>query len=332
MKPAKVGEGDINGVDCIKFLMAFAVVMIHISAIAHQSYAVPIDWFIHLAVPYFFVASAYFLGRKLSAVQGVAEREQHLLKHRYRQIFRMFFIWLAIYLPVTLWVDIHNSLPVTRDIFNYVRNVVMFGESAYAWPLWFLWSMGIVIYIYSKAIKYDKSGVIQFCMYGCLVLFGWCIADKTENNMLLRTVNVLIQRPFGGGMYIMSGLLISDYLRHRPIRATPGFVAIAASIILYVFSLPFWELFGGVGLFVLSCSLKLPESGIYKVLRSQSQWIYYTHMYVLLLVSTVLSQLYAEIGLWQLMLPTLWAAWGMAVLLDRLSRHKRCEWLQHLVR
>ena len=62
-KACETAVKDIPGIDIFKFIMAFAVILIHfppVFDIGHEIYPEVIRWLIRLAVPFFFIVSGYF--------------------------------------------------------------------------------------------------------------------------------------------------------------------------------------------------------------------------------------------------------------------------------
>ena len=96
--------GHMRAADVIKLIMAFAVVAIHVRAVygdAH-GYSPAFNWFIELAVPYFFIVSGYLIGNKLDRMATVDEKRA-ALRSRSGKCLRMFVLWLIIYLPIQIY-------------------------------------------------------------------------------------------------------------------------------------------------------------------------------------------------------------------------------------
>ena len=57
----------MGGVDLGRFVMALGVVLIHLEAMFYTDgyYGAFLDWFIRLAVPFFFMASGYLVLRRM---------------------------------------------------------------------------------------------------------------------------------------------------------------------------------------------------------------------------------------------------------------------------
>ena len=129
-----------KGVYVIKLIMAYVVVAIHTT-----------DWSLmgltETAVPYFFIASGFFLFRKLG---GSREEDLTVIKQWILKILKLYLIWTAIYLPFTIVGYFKRGLSITTYILAFFRNLVFFGENYLSWPLWYLLALvwdGIMLYL-----------------------------------------------------------------------------------------------------------------------------------------------------------------------------------------
>lgn len=69
-----------TGVDVTKFIMAFAVIAIHVSSGSVVGIPFPeaMQWFNAIAVPFFFITSGYLLGRKLTEIRAIDLKRKYL--------------------------------------------------------------------------------------------------------------------------------------------------------------------------------------------------------------------------------------------------------------
>lgn len=118
---------ELPGVDIGKFIMAFAVVAIHVSSGSCTGERLPLlgEWFVNLAVPFFFITSGYLLARKIKAINNSNAIGQMLLR-RALQLFRIFGYWLLIYLPITIYQNIGTDRPIWRTIGSYILVIISF--------------------------------------------------------------------------------------------------------------------------------------------------------------------------------------------------------------
>lgn len=209
--------GHMRAADVIKLIMAFAVVAIHVRAVygdAH-GYSPAFNWFIELAVPYFFIVSGYLIGNKLDRMATVDEKRA-ALRSRSGKCLRMFVLWLIIYLPIQIYCYAVGDDPLWKDLVRYPLQVLLWGQSAYAFPLWYLWSMVVYLFIYSRCAGMKNARVWIMSVSALIYLGGWTAThvefDSQLLNTLLRYFKLLTWPVLIGGMYLMCGMLIKRVL------------------------------------------------------------------------------------------------------------------------
>lgn len=278
-------QKEYPGIDLLKYIMALAVVTIHIHAL-NLNIELPamVTWFIRSAVPFFFVVSGFFIGRKISALNDFGQSRQYLRK-RSKHLFKIFAIWLIIYLPLSIYFYCLNDIPISKSILLYAKSVIFAGESPYAWPLWFIYSLAIVSFLLSCSNRkaYLQTllflSVLAYISSNPLMEYGF-----VPHKIVLR-VRLLFGRSLGGGIYILTGIWL--YRNFHIFSKTPWLYSlglIASGAVLSYFRLPFYELVSGLGFAILAFNIHFKASSLWKDLRNQSMWIYYTHMYIIVLL------------------------------------------------
>jgi surface polysaccharide O-acyltransferase-like enzyme len=150
--PLSSSSPSFAGIDWIKFLMAFTVIAIHSKQQQYTigDYPTVVNRFCSIAVPFFSTVSGFLMARKLAGITDTAEK-QTVLRNRSLQLFRLCGYWLLIYLPIAVYcLLVLKGMVWWKAAGSYVANLFLSGSSAYAWPLWFIYSMAIVCFIYSK--------------------------------------------------------------------------------------------------------------------------------------------------------------------------------------
>lgn len=104
---------------------------------------------------------------------------------------------------------------------------------------------------------------------------------------LFRLINQYTYHILGGGIYIISGMLLVG--REKYIKPYILVTIIIFSLLLYHFKLPLSAPVGGIGIFMLSMWLPLKSSSSLASLRPQSMWIHFTHPYFIYLYFIILS-------------------------------------------
>lgn len=328
------GNRQLSGVDLVKFVMAFAVIAIHVSAKSAVGINFPevIQWFNALAVPFFFITSGYLLGRKLNDISPV-DQKRKFLKSRSGKLFKIFIYWLVIYLPITIYIYSLRDYPLWKDILSYIRCVIINGESQYAWPLWFIYSMAIVCFILSKALfrKYSllilTAAFIIVNFLNSAVSLGY-ISDSSQ---VTGAFNTLTHRTLGGGIYMLAGIVIYKY--ETVLRNYYAVIAIIIySLVSYFLNLPFSALAGGISLFLFALLIKMSESETFLTLRKLSMWIYYIHMLVIFPYITIAHHYNRPLNLWETYAACSIISLIVAIILNMLSSRHSFKWLNILIK
>ncbi len=208
---------DIAGIDIIKFFMAFAVIAIHSRVIGLRGgseWPQFIEYFIYLAVPFFFIISGYLLAYKLSNRDFSGINCQVFFRKRSLMLFRIFFCWLVIYLPLAVYTYSLEGVPFTTAFFGYIYKVILSGHSLWAWQLWFIYSMAWIL-LFMSYLRFSKGNLIALAAVFCLIsMVNWWFEKYGINS--LKLVYVLTHKILGG-VFIL--LLVFFYIN---LRRIPG--------------------------------------------------------------------------------------------------------------
>lgn len=135
-----------SDLDVVKFFMAFLVVEIHTRPFGASSFVQGIDC---IAVPFFFIASAFLCFRGLDVGQfsdgesGACFRVRKTIK----KLLMLYITWTVIYIPVSLFGYALNGLGPTAIFVSLVRGTVFVGENMYSWPLWYLLASAVAFFL-----------------------------------------------------------------------------------------------------------------------------------------------------------------------------------------
>ena len=290
----------IQGVDIVKYIMAFAVIAIHIQSPCHEYFCDPIEWFIRLAVPYFFITSGFLVARKLDGIDTYSEKE-NTLKKRGIEIFRLFGIWLLIYITISTVYSLYQGTSISVILKSMISSVLIRGEIMYAWPLWFLYSLGIYTFALSWCVG-SWFRMLALSAFSLIFLFGEFVINNLSLLGLSDTSQDVFKylpiRVLSGGGYIIAGIICYYYQGMMRSLMVP-IVLILISMLLFIGDLPFNPLFGGVGMFLFACKLPVknkPELCL--SLRYQSMWIYYLHMIFIIATLFISEIIGTKLDLW----------------------------------
>ena len=121
------------GIDLFKLIFSFFVIFIH----CHPEGTVPFliaNGVGRLAVPFFFVAAGYFLGKKVFFADK--EGRKRASASFLRRILKMYLIWTVIYLPLTMITFIvGQGMSLTQSVLEYIRSFFFLGSASQLWYL-----------------------------------------------------------------------------------------------------------------------------------------------------------------------------------------------------
>lgn len=127
--------------DAMKLLMALLVVEIHTRPLRCISEAeFVIEGFESLAVPFFFVASAFLCFRGLHKEDFTAADSKASVRVRKTtgKLMRLYLTWTALFLPITVFGDFLFGRGPLISVAYFVRGTLFVGENFCSWPLWYL--------------------------------------------------------------------------------------------------------------------------------------------------------------------------------------------------
>lgn len=324
---------NLNGVDLFKFLFSFAVVAIHAHLLDGQEGSIVSALRIveNLAVPFFFIVSGFFLGKKIS--EG---NEFEVYKHYICRFLKMYMIWCFVYLPINIYYElIVYKFSLGFTVFDLIRGWLLVGENPYSWPLWYLLASAVavlLIYIFRK-FKFSFS-IILLCS---LVLFiiGYCYTTYhdalynlnpfSHNIMMLYDKSFRTTRNgfFAGLAYIMLGLFLAKYNSKKV-----ACYAFVGGLILAFFNRTFCLLPLGYGVVGFLIHLHMGgNNSIFKKLRILSIWVYLIHM----LVVVILLNIFPSIDNINLYLFTIMITLILAIIVCQFMKLKSFKWLESLI-
>ena len=160
---------EINAIDFCKFVLAFFVVAIHTDLL--ELVSEPINWGImhlmfRLAVPFFYVVSGYFLGRKLF---GVKDKKTIFKSYRKKQCIPLI-VWGGLAL-ITYGISLcRNGTSMIGVIARVVRSAVFYPRGA----MWFvaacIISSFILEFVLKRKIRRRYITIVALVLYGVALI------------------------------------------------------------------------------------------------------------------------------------------------------------------
>lgn len=320
---------DYTGIDIFKFIFSIAIVAVHVSVHSIAGGGLPsmMHWLAYPGLPFFFIVSGFLVANKTATLQKDAEI-RGFFRHRSFKLFRIYGYWLLIYLPITIYITIRDHCDIWKSLKGYVFGVLFDGQSEYAWPLWFIYSMAIVFLIFSF-FRTRKLSIIVLLFFAMAIVIEWCY--RTLHIYEIEYVYRLTYRTLGGGLYITVGMFLYRYPVFRGIKS--ALICICLSIALFIYDLPFWELFGGFAFANLAIIIQLSPSKIYLRLRNLSMWIYFTHMYPIFFIAVTCKLNDIYLGLIPMFLLAIVSTLIISFALSEISmKSPKAKWLNSLIK
>ena len=218
-------------VDVLRLVFAIAVMMIHtraLESISKDLWIATSMGICRLAVPFFFIASGYFL---YTRIQSPKEPKTTL-----KRLLILYAAWVLIE-SITLFPIVLNILKMPL-----IAIVVRFLLIGITGSLWYIASLIITIFIIAPLLKKDK--ILPLLIIGLILyLFGACVDTyyglfvKTAIGPLIKGYNAIFMLPQVGinesMLFISLGVLINKYKLNERIKNS-GLLSIIFIIILLV--------------------------------------------------------------------------------------------------
>lgn len=298
-------------IDLLKFICAFLVIGIHIRPFKASSNLLDKIFYYDIsnyAVPFFYACTGLFLSIKSSK-----ENIHTYLMFRCGKILRLYLIWSAIYLPLTVagWIIEGGLKPIY--LISCLRNYIFVGDNFYSWTLWYL--NGLIFALLLIDILIKRISIKQITGISVFVyLIGIAL---TMLNGHLDSLPLFLAKPvdlyfslfvttrnglFQSFVFVSFGMLIAEKYCANELKLSvkKGLFIGLIYITKVVFSLiggggqyfskildlpTFWFIFE---LIICACKKVELKREFYKYLRDMSGTIYFVHMYFVAFCSLVL--------------------------------------------
>ena len=346
-----------NAIDLAKFICAILVVMIHISPfgfyvkpnlIAYFNYVIQ-QYLARLAVPFFFIASGYFLYRKTSlknfSIEPTKKYAKKLLGH--------YIIWSVIYFPLNYIKFTNDERGMFHAVLLYIRDFIFVGSYRHLWYLnATIFAVVLISVLLYKNVSPKKMLAAAYMLYFVGLFdrswYGFIVPLKEAAPHIwnvLKFIQMIIVTTrnglFEGFLFVGIGMLFAFYEINIPKKK--AFMGFAVSMVLMffeVFILQYFKIIRGYEayfflvpaaffMFSIVRDIRLPDNKIYKTLRILSSLIFYMHLWVEKIVGNILTTI--NDGLTDTFLCfvlTLLVTIIFAIIVMKLSNISRFKWLK----
>lgn len=284
-----------NFLDVVRVFFAICIVALHTSLNVAALGSV-FDWiykeFVSLAVPIFFIISGFFLFSKDS------NYEKSNLKKYIFQMLKRYMVWCIIYLPISIYEYILWDTGIIVGCILFLKNLFLVGGHFFSGHLWYILSSaygGILFAVLRYKKVSDKALASIAIMIFLLQQLIDYIAYESANiagylggavNYVSKLISLTIKDGtlLAGFPYLVLSFFIVKYGKKISNKiAWPSLLVILILSRIITALLPgrfmqnVFLLLKSAFLFIGISRIRIPDSGIYKVLRRTSSIIYFSH-------------------------------------------------------
>lgn len=343
------------GIDIAKIICAYLVVAIHIpvfgpsenESIKLLDFAIS-NCLARIAIPFFFVASGFFLFRKMTPehFDAVPARKYVL------RILRLYILWTLIYLPLSISLMRENGHFLGGSmVLEFIRNFFLTGSYTHLWYMNALIFDVIFISILLKN-RISPRHIFTFSLVMYIIgLFGDAyfgmiapLATKLPGFWnVLHQLHIIFDTTrnglFDGMLFVSIGMLFAfdSSLISGKDKTRRYFLLSLAALVVEVFLLNHYNIPRDYNMMIslIPCAFfgfsyflqvdANPDHN-YKKIRTLSAIIYYVHLWVGEIVREMLAERCA------FLLYPLSAVFStlLGIFLIWLSSHKKCRWVKNL--
>lgn len=147
--------------------------------------------------------------------------------------------------------QLYSGFPDAKSVVVYIINVLLYGEEAYAWPLWFLYAQAIFFLIESFLPNRQRLRAFVHIIYICALAASSLYL--LHSDLFPKLFTYTPQCAFGGCGFILCGYYLKKYEANIKInRYIFAALLLCLSYVLRVLTMPLWELTGGLALIIIA--------------------------------------------------------------------------------
>lgn len=278
----------LSGIDIFKFIMSIIVIAVHTKPFYNCNNIIVNKLFNtvkELAVPFFFMSSGFLLAVKINKNK---DDKIKCVKKYFIKMVKLYVIWTIAYLPLTLIGYCKNGQSLKKCLLLFLRGFLLMGENYNSYMLWYLlssiYATILIIVLLKKNISNKQIRYILIIIF----VISCCLDANEIYKFNIKIIDFIIAktivngRIFRGMYYIPLGISMF----YKNIEKKKGYVLFILGII---FEFLFWNnifirnisiVTTSIGLFTIVINLNIGESKKYYLIRKNSTYMYFIHMYV----------------------------------------------------
>ena len=303
-----------TGIDVFKLMAAVMIVLLHTIETTNYYACLIKEVFTRFAVPFFFIASGFFL---YNGLERSANKKEYFWKYE-KNILIIFGVWaIAIYSPFVIYEYLVNNKgeSAIKIVAMLIRRIFVIGPGRYWYLVALLWSAAFIYFCYRK--NNDKIlfvgisiGFITQIAYSC---FRGVLSEIILFDYFFKVVYGIFSWEYNFFMYGIPFMGIGYLLNKKSVSInsrTAGILLITCTILSAIeYSLPkiwpsaFWEgnrifiafIGQAIAYFMLAKNMNFNISKSKSLtVRQLSSFIYFSHVILLYNILNPLLSKYTE--------------------------------------
>ncbi len=286
-----------ESLDVGKFIAALMVISIHTDPVGMFKGTMIFDaWKVitDLAVPFFFLCTGFFVGQSIEKT-GIS-----IIWKRAVSFAKIYTIWTAFYLPLTVYSYIVHKNGIANDLFCFFRGFLVWGNHDWSWQLWYLlcavYSLIFIFILKRLNVNYKVIWGIVIALY----IIGSILTYMVEGGMTYfpkaKVIAILIKKTIGSGRMLTGPLCLWIGINANKIKKIQrGYllgiiiIGIVASVITNSFCATIMRPIVVTAIFFSLIDLSVVNGMQKMCFRTASSYIYYIHMYFVFLTNYVMK-------------------------------------------
>lgn len=281
-------------IDLFKLIFAFVVVSIHTNPLVNINghwYNTVYNVVVGMAVPFFFIASGFFIGKKAECIEHVFWFDPAAMRKYFLKILKMYVIWMVVYTPIVIVHYAQSGFSVWKSVSAYLIGFLFVGEHYNNWVLWYLlsaiYTVAVIRLFMKKGLK-ERDLVILVILASVLMeIFSYIGNYPRELTGIAGMIKKAVSHAFTSGriftgfVYIPIGIILSKWKVPIPISFALLVIGISGGLLIDQSIVSrYFLLISSIGLFDMVKSIKLPDSEAYSVIRRMSTVIFLIHLLI----------------------------------------------------
>lgn len=330
-----------NSIDIARMFMAFLVIGIHVKTRSICPTSVPyhIEFLMKAAVPFFFIVSGFFLQNKIMKNKNSI----NIFKKNLKKTTKLYFIWIVIYMPISIIHYFNNQHSFIYDLCHYFRGVLFVGETIYSWPLWYLLSLAVSIFIIYILNRINLTLPFIWIIGLCFMAFGHLLIVYNDSDIPLFNIicnlnnKIFTFPPNRNGLYyglahVTTGMMIRFLYMKIKFGYLLGAFLLLISFCMFTYDIPFFSLFEGIALFLIISSIRLKNNPLYNRIRIDSVFVYLLHMLIIYLMICICDpSTYKNTNFYLVWIVIFLITLIIADIINCIRKYKYFNWINSLI-